>query len=57
MASPHDRRLWHPWLRIQRLLRVMLTSRWNAEAWKQVEPEVKKAMAKKSRIQRAGWFN
>jgi hypothetical protein len=24
---------WHPWLRINRVLRVMLHTRWNAEAW------------------------
>ncbi len=26
-------RLWHPWLRINRVQRVMLTTRWSAEAW------------------------
>jgi hypothetical protein len=28
-----DARLWHPWLRINRVLRVMLQMRWSAEAW------------------------
>jgi len=28
-----DARLWHPWLRINRVLRVMLQTRWNGEAW------------------------
>jgi hypothetical protein len=28
-----DARLWHPWLRINRVLRVMLHTRWSAEAW------------------------
>ena len=28
-----DARLWHPWLRINRALRVMLQARWSAEAW------------------------
>jgi hypothetical protein len=32
----------------------MMTSRWGASEWKQVKPEMKKAMAEKSRIQRAG---
>jgi hypothetical protein len=27
-----DARLWHPWLRINRVLRVMLRTRWSAEA-------------------------
>src|SRR6266566_8021184 len=29
----NDARLWHPWLRINRALRVMLQTRWSAEAW------------------------
>ena len=29
----NDTRLWHPWLCINRVLRVMLHTRWNAEAW------------------------
>jgi hypothetical protein len=28
-----DARLWHPWLRINRVLPVMLQTRWSAEAW------------------------
>jgi hypothetical protein len=28
-----DARLWHPWLRINRVLRVMLRTHWSAEAW------------------------
>jgi len=28
-----DARLWHPWLRINRVLRVILQTRWSAEAW------------------------
>ncbi len=34
--------LWHPWLRINRVLRVMLHTRWSAEAWAQIRPEVVK---------------
>ena len=43
-----DARLWHPWLRcrpdgsrINRVLRVMLHTRWSAEAWSQVKIEFK----------------
>ncbi len=52
-----DGRLWHPWLRINRVLRAMLHERWSAEAWPQVKVEFKKALALKSQIRRAGWFN
>src|SRR2546428_5412711 len=40
-----DPRLWHPWLRINRVLRVMLQTRWSAEAWSQVRVEFRKALA------------
>jgi hypothetical protein len=52
-----DARLWHPWLRINRVLRVMLYTRWSAEAWQHVRVEFRKALALRSRIRRAGWFN
>ena len=52
-----DARLWHPWLRINRVLRVMLHTRWSAEAWSVVRVEFKKALALRSEIRRAGWFN
>src|SRR2546425_5804168 len=35
-----DARLWHPWLRINRLLRAMLHEHWSAEAWPQVKGRV-----------------
>jgi len=28
-----DARFWHPWFRINRVLRVMLHIRWSAEQW------------------------
>jgi hypothetical protein len=52
-----DASLWHPWLRITRVLRVMLRTRWSAEAWSVVRVEFKKAVALRSEIRRAGWFN
>ncbi len=45
------------WLRINRVLRAILHERWSAEAWPQVKAEFKKALALKSQIRRAGWFN
>jgi hypothetical protein len=52
-----DARLFHPWLRINRVLRVMLHSHWSAEAWSQMKAELTKALALRSQIRRAGWFN
>ena len=50
-------RVWHPWLRINRVPRVMLHTRWSAEDWQKIKAEFKKALALKSQIRRAGWFN
>jgi hypothetical protein len=38
-----DARLWHPWLRINRVLRAMLHTRWSAEAWSVVRVEFSRA--------------
>jgi len=43
-----DARLWHPWLRVNRILRVMLQTRWSDEAWSRVRVEFKKALALRS---------
>ena len=45
---------WPPWLRINRVLRVMLHTHWSAEAWSQVRVEFKRALALRSEIRRAG---
>jgi hypothetical protein len=53
-----DARLWHPWRRINRVLRVMPHTRWSAEAWAQVRIEFRKALALRSRFgARAGSIN
>ena len=52
-----DARLWHPWLRINRVLRVMLHTHWSAEAWLVVRVEFRWALALRSEIRRAGWLN
>jgi len=44
-------------VRINRVLRAMPHARWSAEEWPQVKAEFKKALALKSQIRRAGWFN
>jgi hypothetical protein len=52
-----DARPWHPWLRINRVLRVMVHTRCSGEEWAQVRIEFKKALALLSEIRRAGWLN
>jgi len=41
-------RLWHPWLRINRVLRVMLQTRWSTEAWSRVRVEFGRARAEEA---------
>jgi hypothetical protein len=41
-----DARLWHPWLRINRVLRVMLHTRWRAEARAKVRAGFKGALSR-----------
>jgi len=41
----NDTHVWHPWLRINRVLRVTLHTRWSAEAWAEVRVEFTKALA------------
>jgi len=52
-----DARLWLPWLRINRVMRVMLHTRWSGEQWAVVMVEFRKAVALRGQIRRAGWFN
>ena len=54
--SAVDARSGTPWLRINRVLRVMLHTRRSAEAWSE-GVEFKRALALRSEIRRAGWFN
>jgi hypothetical protein len=57
MPTDSHRDWQHPWLRVSLLIRVILGTRWDAERWPQVKAEFKKALALRSRIERAGWFN
>jgi hypothetical protein len=50
VSGVNDARLWHPWLRINRVLGAMLHERWSAEAWPQVKAEFKRALAVRSQI-------
>jgi len=53
----NDTRLWHPWLRINRVLRVMLPQRWSAEAWLVVRVEFRRALALANAMRHAGSSN
>jgi hypothetical protein len=47
ITTAHSARLWHPWLRVQRLIRVILGTRWGAEEWPIVKAELRNALAER----------
>ena len=49
-----DARLWHPWLRINRVLRVMLHTRWSGEQWAIVRVEFRRTLAIRTRFVKPG---
>jgi hypothetical protein len=40
-----------------RINRVLLQTRWSEEAWSVIRVEFRRALALRSEIRRAGWFN
>jgi hypothetical protein len=56
-ASPGSARLWHPWVRISRAFRSVLSTRWDATTWPITKAEMAKALEHRRQIRRAGWFN
>jgi len=47
----------HPWLRIERLIRSILETRWDKTRWPRAKTTLKRAMGERSQIRQAGWFN
>jgi hypothetical protein len=55
---PTRQRTWqHPWLRVEVLLRALLTTRWEGTTWAQVRLLIPKALAERDRIRRSALFN
>jgi hypothetical protein len=49
--------LWHPWLRITRVIEVIRSTRWNPDEWPTAKAELGLAYAERRRLARAGWCN
>jgi len=56
-GSPTSARLWHPWVRISRAFRSVLSARWDVTTWPITKAEMTKALELRRQIRRAGWFN
>jgi len=53
-----NRRTWqHPWLRIQRLIRVILEVRRDEVTRPIMKTTLKDALKEREKIRRAGWWN
>lgn len=50
-------RVWHPWLRVSRLILTIRTNRWDAATWPTAKATLLDAMKERSKVQRAGWCN
>jgi hypothetical protein len=46
-----------PHIRVELLIRTMLTREWDDETWPIVRQEFVKALALRSRLRKAGWWN
>ena len=46
-----------PHIRVELLLRTMLTRQWDDDAWPLVRQEIQKALALRNRLRKAGWWN
>jgi hypothetical protein len=57
--TPTDQaaRLWHPWLRIDRLTRVLIAERLIHGPSDTIDHRLAGIIAERQRIERAGWFN
>ena len=55
---PDPTRPWHlPWLRVELLLRALISTRWGLQAWPSAQAMFRGALRARSKIRREGWFN
>ena len=52
-----DARVWHPWIRVTRVIQGILGTRWDPGTWPMAKAMLRDAMKERSKVQRAGWFN
>ena len=56
-ADTSDRALWHPWLRVQRLIRLILEVRRDPITRPVMRATLTKALREREKIRLAGWWN
>ena len=56
-AGDREAGLWHPWLRLERLFRGVVRTRWDAETSAEAKALLRGVLEKRRAVRRAGWFN
>ena len=46
-----------PWLRLELILRSILTTRWDTETWTIVRRQVPRVLAMRAQVAKDGWWN
>jgi hypothetical protein len=49
-------RVWHPWLRVNRIIRDVLTTRWDAEQWPVAKVVLRRTLTERRKLARDGWW-
>lgn len=57
MPDDSARRWQHPWLRVSRLIAVILGTRWSADVWPAAKAALGWALAERGRLRRSAWWN
>ena len=55
--GPDDNRFWHPWLRVERLIRSILEVRRDEVTRPVMKATLRDAIREREKIGRAGWMN
>ena len=50
-------RVWHPWLRVSRVIIAVRSTVWDASTWPIAKATLLDAMKEENKVHLAGWFN
>ena len=49
--------LWHPWLRVERLIRAVRETIWDTDQWPVAKLVLRRTLTERTELTRAGWFS
>ena len=52
-----DARIWHPWLRVERLIRAIRQTTWDSDQWPVAKLVLRRTLSERRKLAQAGWFN